>query len=66
MSTTAVAKKRKPDEKKKLGRIGLRAEASWIEQVIAEAERVGVSLAGYVRMAVNEKMDRDGRKPDAN
>ena len=38
--------------------IQLRADPAWIERVNAEAERLGLSLSAYVRLAVNERMER--------
>jgi hypothetical protein len=36
----------------------LRADAAWINRVNAEAERLGLSLSAYIRLAVNERMER--------
>lgn len=48
-------------KKKKLDRIEIRADAAWARQVEAEAERWGMAVAAYIRLAVNEKMERDRR-----
>jgi hypothetical protein len=39
-------------------RIEIRAEGQWIAKVTAEAERLGLSLSAYVRLAVNERLER--------
>jgi hypothetical protein len=39
-------------------RIELRADADWIERVAKEAERLGLSLSAYIRLAVNERLER--------
>jgi hypothetical protein len=45
-------------------RIEVRAEPAWIERVATEAERLGLSLSAYIRLAVNERLERteDARK----
>jgi hypothetical protein len=53
----AVAKKKKGE------RLEMRVEAAWLDLVAAEAERWGLSVAGYIRLAVNEKMERDRQRP---
>ncbi|HKB41927.1 MAG TPA: hypothetical protein VKD72_36205 [Gemmataceae bacterium] len=50
-----VARKR-PNPRRDL--IQLRAEPEWIDRVNAEAERLGLSLSAYIRLAVNERMER--------
>jgi hypothetical protein len=39
--------------------IQLRAEPAWIDRVNAEAERLGLSISAYVRLAVTERLERD-------
>jgi hypothetical protein len=39
-------------------RVELRAEPEWIARVTAEAERLGLNLSAYIRLAVNERLDR--------
>jgi hypothetical protein len=39
-------------------RLELRADADWIAQVEAEAGRLGLSLSGYIRLCVQERLDR--------
>jgi hypothetical protein len=36
----------------------VRAEPWWLTIIQKEADRIGVSLSGYVRMAVNERYER--------
>jgi hypothetical protein len=43
--------------------IQLRAEPEWIDRVNAEAERLGLSLSAYIRLAVNERMERTAPEP---
>lgn len=50
--------------KKKQERVELRAEADWVRRVEAEAERWGLTVSSYIRLAVNEKMERDRRGAD--
>ena len=40
------------------GRVEIRAEPEWIERVTAEADRLGLNLSAYIRLAVNERLDR--------
>lgn len=52
---------------KKQSRIEIRADKDWVDAVAAEAERWQLSVAGYIRLAVAEKMERDHRgdsRPD--
>jgi hypothetical protein len=39
-------------------RVELRAEPEWIARVAAEANRLGLNLSAYIRLAVNERLDR--------
>jgi len=41
-------------------RLEIRADPSWIDQVTEAARRVGCSLSSYVRIALTERMQRDG------
>jgi len=41
-------------------RLEIRADPAWIDQVTEAARRVGCSLSSYVRMALTERMQRDG------
>jgi hypothetical protein len=43
--------------------IQLRADPAWIDRVNAEAERLGLSLSAYIRLAVNERMQRTASEP---
>lgn len=43
--------------------IQIRAEPAWIDRVSAEAERLGLSLSAYIRLAVNERMQRTAGRP---
>jgi hypothetical protein len=38
--------------------IQIRAEPEWINLVNTEAERLGLSLSAYIRLAVNERLER--------
>lgn len=40
-------------------KINFRTDADWHESVTEEAQRSGLSLAAYIRLACIEKMDRD-------
>ncbi len=55
MDVTSVAKK-------KTGRFEMKAEPDWLARMTAEAERLGLSLAGYARLAMNEKYERDQKR----
>jgi hypothetical protein len=39
-------------------RIEIRADSEWIARVSAEADRLGLSLSAYIRLAVNERLER--------
>jgi len=41
------------------GRLELIAEAPWIARLSAQAERLGLSLSAYVRLACTERVERD-------
>lgn len=64
---TAVAKKRKDDPKqrppagpqKKQARFELRAEVEWMERIERQAERFGLTVAAYLRLAATERLERD-------
>jgi hypothetical protein len=53
--------RKRPNPKRDL--IQLRAEPEWIDRVNAEAERLGLSLSAYIRLAVNERMERTAPEP---
>lgn len=55
----------KKNENKEV-RLGLRVDESWHEAILAEASRIGVSVAAYIRMACIEKMDRDRARREAD
>jgi hypothetical protein len=48
--------------KKKVQRIEVRADAAWVRAVSVEADRWGLSVAAYIRLAVSEKMERDRKR----
>jgi hypothetical protein len=50
-----MPRKKKPER----DRIDLRAEPDWIDRVQGHADRMGVSLSAYIRLATSERMDRD-------
>jgi hypothetical protein len=54
--TLAVAPRKKENFDRE--RIEIRADAAWIAKVTSEAERLGLSLSAYIRLAVNERMER--------
>jgi hypothetical protein len=60
MKVKEMARKR-PNPKRDL--IQLRADPEWIDKVDAEAERLGLSLSAYIRLAVNERMQRTAPEP---
>jgi hypothetical protein len=39
-------------------RLELRADGKWIERVVQEADRLGLSLSAFVRMAINKELNR--------
>jgi hypothetical protein len=49
--------------KKKLVRVEIRTDADWLTDATAEAQRWGLSLSAYIRLAVNEKKERDRSGP---
>jgi hypothetical protein len=40
-------------------RWNMRVEPGWMERVKAQADRLGITAAGYVTMAVNERLEKD-------
>ena len=50
-----MARKR-PNPKRDL--VQFRADPEWIDKVNAAAERLGLSISAYIRLAVNERMER--------
>lgn len=62
-------RKRKRSNPKR-DRIELRAEPEWIDRVVKAANRMGLSISGYIRVAVNKLLDSpdfgDSRKNQAD
>jgi hypothetical protein len=50
---------RKQDKSGPRDRVDLRAEPEWIARVTAVAERFGLSLSAYIRLATTERLERD-------
>jgi hypothetical protein len=46
-------------------RIEFVADPEWIRLVANEADRMGLSLSAFIRLAVNEKLQAMGRFPEA-
>jgi hypothetical protein len=40
-------------------RVDLRGDADWIARVVAQADRLGLSLSAYIRQAVTWQVERD-------
>jgi hypothetical protein len=40
-------------------RLEVRAEPEWIARVFRAAERFGLSLSAYIKLAVTERLERD-------
>lgn len=63
MSTLAavlpVAKKHPAGSSKKLARLELRVEQSWLARVQQQADRLGISIASYVRQTVTRQVEAD-------
>jgi hypothetical protein len=57
--TTATRMAGRKKENFDRDRIELRAPAEWIARVAAVAETLGLSLSAYIRLAVNERVQRD-------
>jgi hypothetical protein len=46
------------------GRLELKADPEWIARVVEYGETLGLSLSAFVRLSVNEKMQRmDAERP---
>lgn len=58
MAAAALTMPRQKSEEPRT-RIDLRAEHDWIVRVQEHADRVGLSLSSYIRLATSERMDRD-------
>jgi pilus assembly protein TadC len=50
--------------KRKDNRIELRAEPEFVSRLTKEADRFGLSLSAYLRLAATEKMERDHKPED--
>lgn len=64
MSTTLASPspmpRKKPQPKDATrGRIDLRADPEFVARVQSQADRLGMSLSAYLRMAVTERLERD-------
>ncbi len=51
--------KQKPAPEPPRDRIDLRAGPAWIARVQRQAERLGMSLSAYIRMATTERVEED-------
>jgi hypothetical protein len=60
MKVRDMARKR-PNPKRDL--VQFRAEPEWIDKVNAAAELLGLSISAYIRLAVNERMQRTAPEP---
>lgn len=47
---------RKPDTR---DRVDLRAEPAWIARIAAQADRLGISVSAYIRLATTERLEKD-------
>jgi hypothetical protein len=57
---TVATRKRKPaSETNPRDRIDLRVEPEFYARVEAAAQRFGLNLSAYIRMAVSERLERD-------
>jgi hypothetical protein len=43
-------------------RVDLRAEPEWIARVQAQADRLGMALSAYIRMATTKEVERDEKQ----
>ncbi len=57
MSASLPMAKRRSNPKR--NKIEVTADPAWIARVAAEAERLGLNLSAYIRMAVTQRMDAD-------
>ncbi|MDB5310666.1 MAG: hypothetical protein JWO38_4868 [Gemmataceae bacterium] len=58
--TRAVPRPRN-EKNKTRDRVDLKADPAWIEKVGEHADRIGLSLSAYIRLATSERMDRDDK-----
>jgi hypothetical protein len=58
-----VAKKKPTASTPPRDRIDLRADPEWTARVQAQADRLGIALSAYIRMAVSERLERDEDRP---
>jgi len=40
-------------------RVDLRADPAWIARVQKQADRLGIALSAYIRLATSERLERD-------
>jgi hypothetical protein len=64
MLVTSMPPKKLPATERKTARIEIMVEPSFVEKVEAEAKRLGQNSSSYIRLAIMEKMIRDGRAVD--
>jgi hypothetical protein len=57
--TPVARRKQDKDPEVPRDRIDLRADPDWVARVAAAAERFGLSVSAYIRLAVTERMERD-------
>jgi hypothetical protein len=43
----------------KRNKIEVMADPAWIDRVMRHAERLGLNISAYMRLATTERMDRD-------
>jgi hypothetical protein len=55
------SRKKRPNPQR--DRIEIRSDPEWIDRVLRHANNLGLSISAYIRLAVNEKMQRE-REPD--
>jgi len=60
MATGVQKMRRRKRPNPKRDKIEIRAEPEWIELVVAAANRDGLSLSSYVRLAVNKLLRESG------
>jgi hypothetical protein len=65
MMTETVREKKVPRRKTNMNRdrLEIRAEPAWIVRVARAAERFGLSLSAFIRLAVTEKVEEIERNP---
>lgn len=59
LSREDVGRKRKTQPSEPRDRIDLRAEPEWVARIKRQADRLGISISAYIRLATTRQLEQD-------